>query len=121
MTPRSKRGEPARRRFLPRHARGWIILTFPGVAAVMVGVFLFVYLVVFPTAAPAPLTLSSPASSASATAAGSVELAGTWKVASGSRAGYRVREQLADLPAQSRPTRRTPCISRSLAPTRPAP
>ena len=67
-----------------------------GAAAIAV-----VYLFVFPTASPAPLTLSSPSSSAAATSGAATALSGSWKIASGSKAGYRVREQLGGLPALS--------------------
>ena len=61
------------------------------------------------SAAPAASTGASSAgapsaaagSSSAAGSAASQTLAGTWNVASGSQAGYRVREQLANLPAES--------------------
>lgn len=39
------------------------------------------------------------------------DLAGTWSVAAGSEAGYRVREKLASLPAQSDAVGRTPDVT----------
>lgn len=39
------------------------------------------------------------------------DLAGTWSVAAGSEAGYRVREKLANLPAQSDAVGRTPDVT----------
>ena len=80
-----------------------------GAAAIAV-----VYLFVFPTASPAPLTLSSPSSSAAATSGAATALSGSWKIASGSKAGYRVREQLGGLPALSDAVGRTGAIKGSL-------
>jgi polyisoprenoid-binding protein YceI len=90
---------------------------------VLVLVFLLVYFVIFPTSSPKPFKLtatpstasasaaSTPASStgtsAQASASGSGSQAGRWSVASGSQVGYRVREKLAFLPAQSDAVGRT--------------
>ena len=52
------------------------------------------------------------ASTAPGTSTGSV--AGTWTVASGSQAGYRVREQLASLPAESDAVGRTDAVTGSI-------
>jgi polyisoprenoid-binding protein YceI len=63
-----------------------------------------------PTGAVDPTDAASadPAATASAgTSTGSGDLAGEWTVASGSLAGYRVREQLANLPAESDAVGRT--------------
>jgi polyisoprenoid-binding protein YceI len=59
--------------------------------------------------APAPLALSSPAA---AKTEGS--LAGTWTVASGSEAGYRVREQLVNQPSPTEAVARTTKVSGGL-------
>src|SRR2546425_10831880 len=74
------------------------------------------YLVVFPGSSPQKLTLSSPVSSTSASAASSdpAAAAGTWTVASGSQAGYRVREQLASLAAPSDAVGRTSSVHGSI-------
>lgn len=93
-----------------------------------------VYFVVFPGSAPKPLALSTatstPAASTSASAStstsGSISAsgstsasssaspgAGTWTVASGSVAGYRVREQLAFIGAPSDAVGRTSSITGS--------
>lgn len=74
------------------------------VAVLAVGGFAALYFTVFGDDAPPELTLSeAPAapgnSPTSVVDAGAV--AGTWRVAAGSEAGYRVREKLAALPAQS--------------------
>lgn len=70
-----------------------------------------------PSASPAPsdsaaATASSGSSAAPAASTGDV--AGTWNVASGSQAGYRVREQLANLPAESDAVGRTDQVSGSI-------
>jgi polyisoprenoid-binding protein YceI len=84
------------------------ILAVVAVAAVAVA-----YLTFFTDDAPERLALSdqpaptTPAPTAGGTpvttaaAAGGADLTGTWRVAAGSTAGYRVREKLAALPAKS--------------------
>lgn len=54
---------------------------------------------------------TSAASGSSAQSAGGARLAGSWKIAAGSQAGYRVREKLAFLPAQSDAVGRTSQIT----------
>jgi polyisoprenoid-binding protein YceI len=60
---------------------------------------------------PTPTTAAGPGTTAATVAAGSSQLAGTWRVAGGSEAGYRVREKLAALPAQSDAVGRTPAVT----------
>jgi len=61
---------------------------------------------------PTPTTAAGPAGTTAATVAGgSAQLAGTWRVAEGSTAGYRVREKLAALPAKSDAVGRTPAVT----------
>ena len=60
---------------------------------------------------PAPLTLNSTATPAPAASLDPSQAAGTWTIASGSVAGYRVREQLAQLPAPSDAVGRTSSIT----------
>lgn len=82
-------------------------------------VFVLVYFLLFPTSSPKPFSLttaggiSTTATSATSTATGSPagEPAGTWTIGSGSQAGYRVREKLVFLPAQSDAVGRTSQIS----------
>jgi polyisoprenoid-binding protein YceI len=71
------------------------------------------YFVVFAGSSPQKLALSSPTPSASGSTASpaSTPGAGTWTVASGSVAGYRVREQLASLSAPSDAVGRTSAIT----------
>jgi polyisoprenoid-binding protein YceI len=67
-----------------------------------------------PTSIPTatPTTASGPATTTAATvASSSSQLAGTWRVAQGSEAGYRVREKLAELPAQSDAVGRSPAVT----------
>jgi polyisoprenoid-binding protein YceI len=69
------------------------------------------YFVVFAGSSPQKLTLSSPTATPSGSAAASASpAAGTWNVASDSQAGYRVREQLASLPAPGDAVGRTSSI-----------
>ncbi len=98
-----------------------------GVAVVIVAGFLLVYFVIFPTSSPAPFKLS--ATTATTTAAPSTTtttaassgaststaggLAGKWSVGTGSQAGYRVREKLAFLPAESDAVGRTSMMTGS--------
>jgi polyisoprenoid-binding protein YceI len=70
------------------------------------------YFVVFAGSSPPKLTLSSPTPTATGSPTASAGIgAGTWTVASGSVAGYRVREQLASLPAPSDAVGRTSSVS----------
>jgi polyisoprenoid-binding protein YceI len=83
-------------------------------AAAAVGV---AYFVVFAGSSPQKLALSSPTPTASGTPTASASAgigAGNWTVASGSVAGYRVREQLASLSAPSDAVGRTSSISGSV-------
>src|SRR5712691_7175427 len=90
------------------------------IAAIVAGALLvgaaaigIVYFVVFAGSSPQKLALSSPAPSASGSTSSpaSTPGAGTWSVASGSVAGYRVREQLASLSAPSDAVGRTSAIT----------
>jgi polyisoprenoid-binding protein YceI len=76
-----------------------------------------------PTASPAAGASADPIASTASTAPGtstapaasfSGSVAGTWNVAADSVAGYRVREQLANLPAQSDAVGRTSSITGSI-------
>jgi polyisoprenoid-binding protein YceI len=94
------------------------LLVVGGSLGLIVIAFLLVYFVIFPTSSPKPFkltpaaaTATSPATSAAAQPTSPIVLSGTWKVASGSQAGYRVREKLAFLPAQSDAVGRTSQIT----------
>jgi hypothetical protein len=109
----------------PKTKRGAVLAVGAGIAALALLGFGVIYFVFLPTSSPKPFKLS-PSTTASATsstagsasratsgvASGStVGLAGRWQIAAGSQAGYRVREQLAFLPAQSDAVGRTSSIS----------
>jgi polyisoprenoid-binding protein YceI len=91
------------------------LLALGGCVALILAVFLLVYFVIFPTSSPKPFRLATStttpdaATSSASTSAGGV--AGRWSVGSGSEAGYRVREKLAFLPAQSDAVGRTSSIT----------
>jgi polyisoprenoid-binding protein YceI len=103
----------------PRRPRSKRVALFAigGVLAAIVVAFLLVYFVIFPTSSPKPFKLStSTAAGATAPAArptSAADLTGLWKVAAGSQAGYRVREKLAFLPAESDAVGRTSQITGS--------
>jgi polyisoprenoid-binding protein YceI len=98
----------------PRSRRGWL-LVLGGVLVVAVAAFAVAYFLLFPTSSPKrfSLTDTTPAATTS-TARGSTASdggSGQWKVASGSQAGYRVREKLAFLSAKSDAVGRTSALS----------
>lgn len=65
---------------------------------------------------PVPTTAAGPAGTTAATviAGDASQIAGTWQVAAGSTAGYRVREKLAALPAKSDAVGRSPAVTGSV-------
>jgi polyisoprenoid-binding protein YceI len=67
-----------------------------------------------PSTSPVPGMSVAPGSSVAPAASFDGSAAGTWSVASGSQAGYRVREQLANLPAQSDAVGRTGAVTGSI-------
>ena len=70
-----------------------------------------------PSAAPSGATASSATTGTPVTVA---TAPGAWTIASGSEAGYRVREQLANLPAESDAVGRTDAVTGSATSPRPA-
>jgi len=98
-----------------------LALTIAGGALVVaVAGFALVYFVIFPTSSPAPFALTTTAGSTTGVSAASTQTTssssatgsgGRWTIASGSQAGYRVREKLAFLPAQSDAVGRTSSIT----------
>lgn len=92
---------------LPKTKRG-ALLALGGGLVVTASVFALVYFVFFPTSSPSRFTLTSTASGQVGSAA---QLAGRWSIGGGSAAGYRVREKLAYLPAQSDAVGRTSAIT----------
>jgi polyisoprenoid-binding protein YceI len=76
-----------------------------------------------PSTAPSPIASSAPSAAGasdpavtqpSGGATGEGAIAGTWTVTTGSEAGYRVREQLANLPAESDAVGRTSDVTGSI-------
>ncbi len=108
-----------------RRSKRIAFLAIGGALALIVVGFLLVYFVIFPTSSPKPFKLTSTTartagtagvaatSTAASTSTSAAGLAGTWKTVSGSQAGYRVREKLAFLPAQSDAVGRTSQITGS--------
>jgi polyisoprenoid-binding protein YceI len=93
-------------------------LALGGVVAVVAAVALaLVYFVLFPTSSPKPFSLTTAISATPVSAA--TKLTGRWKVGSGSVAGYRVREKLGFLPAQSDAVGRTSAITGQATVTEP--
>lgn len=107
MTVRNQSRESSRKK--------WIIAAVVAAVVIPVAAFAAIYALFFTGDSPAPLALSTSTATANpnATAAPSGSLAGEWSVADGSIAGYRVREQLANLPAQSDAVGRTSDITGS--------
>ena len=85
--------------------RRWLV---GGGIAVPLAVFAGVYLIFFTPDSPERLKLSA---NGAAAPAGAPSLAGEWKIAEGSVAGYRVREKLAQFPAPSDAVGRTTAIT----------
>jgi polyisoprenoid-binding protein YceI len=75
---------------------------------VVLGAFALAYFALFNSDSPSKLTLATKGSTA---AVPTGDLAGTWTVADGSVAGYRVREKLAQLPAPSDAVGRTGAVT----------
>jgi polyisoprenoid-binding protein YceI len=71
--------------------------------------FAFIYFVLFPTSSPKPFSLTS--SAAVTPVSTRTRFAGRWTIAAGSVAGYRVREKLGFLPAESDAVGRTSAIT----------
>jgi len=96
-------------RRLPKTTRGILTAIAAACAAMAVAGSAFIYFVVFPTSAPPPFRLVAARHPVAVSSAAS--LAGTWKIGTGSQAGYRVREKLASLPAMSEAVGRTSQIT----------
>jgi polyisoprenoid-binding protein YceI len=94
----------------PRTARSWVIACGVATLAGLAGAFALAYFVLLGGTSPPPLTLGTSTSTPSVTLLPG-QVPGTWTVGSGSVAGYRVREQLADLPAQSDAVGRTSSVT----------
>ncbi|TML41452.1 MAG: YceI family protein [Actinobacteria bacterium] len=104
------------RRWLPTSRRGRVLAGVAAAAVVLAGGFAAVYVLFFTPESKPRLTLgTAPSDSASSQAPASGTLAGRWVVASGSVAGYRVREQLGFLPAPDDAVGRTSAITGGFA------
>lgn len=102
------------------HRKRALLIAGGSALALLVLAFLLVYFVIFPTSSPKPFKLTSTplASSAGTTSttttstqasstSSDTQAGARWSVASGSQVGYRVREKLAFLPAESDAVGRT--------------
>jgi polyisoprenoid-binding protein YceI len=100
-------GNPSRKRLA--------VIVVAGGATLIIAIFLLVYFVIFPTSSPKPFKLATSTTTAAATTSSASAPAGAvggrWSVTTGSQAGYRVREKLAFLPAQSDAVGRTSSIT----------
>jgi polyisoprenoid-binding protein YceI len=79
-------------------------------AVIGVAAFAGIYFLFFNEDSPDEFELT-PTDEQAAPPAEDTSVVGTWSVASGSEAGYRVREKLANLPAQSDAVGRTPDVT----------
>jgi polyisoprenoid-binding protein YceI len=101
------------------------LLVIVAIAAIAVGVGGFIVYdqvlrgdsaaaLTLPTASTSPATSTAPGASTVPAASFDGSVAGTWNVAADSVAGFRVREQLASLPAESDAVGRTSAVSGSI-------
>ena len=98
----------------PQTKRSLLLTLAAAVVVLAVAAFALVYFVLFPTSSPPKFALAATTSAVPAAPAktgSSTLLAGDWTIAAGSEAGYRVREKLAFLPAQSQAVGRTSAIT----------
>lgn len=86
-----------------------LVIIGGGIVVVAAGAFALIYFVLFPTSSPKRFAL--PTATTAATATSPTHLAGRWRIGTRSRAGYRVREKLAFLPAESDAVGRTSAIT----------
>jgi polyisoprenoid-binding protein YceI len=91
--------------------RRGLVMAVGGGLIVAVVALAATYFLLFPTSAPKRFSVTTPATAATTTATASNRIAGQWTVATGSKAGYRVREKLAFLPAQNDAVGRTSQIT----------
>lgn len=106
----------AKRPGRPQTKRGTVLAIGGGLVVFAFAALALIYFVLFPTSSPKRFSLTSStatrsSSPPSAPAESGTQIGGRWKIASGSVAGYRVREKLAFLPAQSDAVGRTSTIS----------
>jgi len=87
-----------------------LLLIGGGLAVLAIGAFVAVYIIFFTGDSPPPLKLSDEKTEAPVSG-----LAGTWVPTADGEAGYRVREKLAVLPAESDAVGRTSAVTGSFA------
>ena len=91
------------------------LLALGGGFTLIVVALLLLYFVVFPTSSPKPFKLATSTAAATASTSSAststVSAGGRWSVGTGSEAGYRVREKLGFLPAESDAVGRTSSIT----------
>jgi polyisoprenoid-binding protein YceI len=113
-------------KFPPRASRKrTIVIVIGGGLGVAVIAFLLIYFLLFPTSSPKRFALKAAVTSTTSTStstSGAVPATGTgtYQISSGSQAGYRVREKLAFLPAESDAVGRTSQITGSATLTKAA-
>jgi hypothetical protein len=95
----------------PRTKRGALLTIAGGIVVLAIAGFAFIYFVLFPTSSPKPFSLTTSSTTAAAPVSAGTTLAGSWDIATGSEAGYRVREKLGFLPAESDAVGRTSQIT----------
>jgi polyisoprenoid-binding protein YceI len=93
----------------PKTPRGAVLAVGGSLVVLGVIAFALVYFLLFPTSSPKPFSLTSAA--AATPIRSGTKLSGRWTIGSGSLAGYRVREKLGFLPAQSDAVGRTSAIT----------
>lgn len=86
---------------------------------VVIAALVAAYFLLFPTSSPKKFAVTAPSAAAgaddAAASASDGSPSGTWAIASGSKAGYRIREKLAFLSAQNDAVGRTSAITGSAA------
>lgn len=99
----------------PRRTKRALLLIAAGALVLVAAAVAIVYFVIFPTSSAPKFTLATTTSTTASQprASSPTALAGHWTIGSGSAAGYRVREKLAFLPAESQAVGRTSAITGS--------
>ena len=92
-----------------RNPRRLALMLGGGAVVLVVAAGAFIYFVLFPTSSPKRLTITN--AKVATPVSANVKLTGHWTIGAGSVAGYRVREKLGFLPAESDAVGRTSDIS----------
>ncbi len=93
----------------PKTKRRLVLAIGGGLLLAAVVGFALVYFLLFPTSSPKPFSLTT--SNVATPVSAGTPTTGRWTIASGSEAGYRVREKLGFLPAESDAVGRTSAIT----------